>query len=266
MSRVAAACAVSMAAVLAGAPAAAAAWTWPVRGDVVTGYANAGGPYAAGQHRGIDVAAATGTPVVAAVGGTVRFAGVVGSSGLTVSVRTADGRFDTSYLHLETAAVRSGRAVAAGARVGTVGTSGRRSSGAPHLHFGVRLAGSRRYRDPLDFLPPRPGVRDAPRGVPVAAPAPIRVAPEPVRTPRLGPAPQPAPVPAFAPRPAPVLHPASARRPAGSRLGWAVACLALIAAAALLGGSARSGARRGSRSSIGARALLRHHADLLRQR
>src|SRR6476661_2119093 len=75
----------------------AAGWTWPVRGPVITPYRNGDDPYAAGQHRGIDVEAPVGSRVVAAVGGTVTFVGVVGSSGLTVSERSADGRFDLSY-------------------------------------------------------------------------------------------------------------------------------------------------------------------------
>ena len=210
------------------APAVADPWRWPVRGDVLTDFANAGGPYAAGQHRGIDVGAPTGTPVTAAVGGTVRFSGLVGSSGLTVSVRTADGRFDTSYLHLSTAAVRTGQAVGAGERIGAVGTSGRRSTTAPRLHFGVCDAGTRRYRDPLDFLPPAPGVREAPRPVPIAVRGPVRV----------GPAPQPVLAHRF-----PVSVPQRMPAAAPSRAGWAIACAALIAAAALAG-STGAGRRR----------------------
>jgi murein DD-endopeptidase MepM/ murein hydrolase activator NlpD len=225
----------------AAAPSVADTWRWPVSGDVLTDFANAGGPYAAGQHRGVDVGAAVGTPVTAAVAGHVRFAGLVGSSGVTVSVRSADGRFDTSYLHLSTAAVRAGQAVGAGERIGAVGTSGRPSTTAPHLHFGVRDAGTRRYRDPLDFLPPAPGVREAPRPVPIAVRGPVRV----------GPAPQPVRAHRF---PVQARQPASAAAP--SRAGWAIACAALICAAVLLG----------LRSSIGARAVLRHHTDLLRQR
>jgi murein DD-endopeptidase MepM/ murein hydrolase activator NlpD len=228
-------------ALLAVPSASADEWTWPVRGDVVTAYLNAGGPYAAGQHRGIDVAATAGTPVIAAMGGTVRLAGVVGSSGLTVSVRTADGRFDTSYLHLAATSVRAGQAVVSGERIGAVGTSGRGSAVSPHLHFGIRDAGTRRYRDPLDFLPPQPGVRELPRGVPVAVRGPVRV----------GPAPQPVRRHRFA---------VAARRvdpvPSPSRVPWAIACAALICAAVVLGW----------RSSIDPRAVLRHHADLLRQR
>lgn len=172
---------------LLGSPAAGASagWTWPVEGEVLTGYRNGDDPYAGGQHRGIDIAAEAGTPVAAAVGGTVRFAGVAGSSGLTVSVRTADGRYDTSYLHLADAGVREGDRVDAGQRLGSVGTSGRRSAERSHLHFGVRDAGSRHaYRDPLSFLPPvAPGPAPEPRGGPLPVPGPVPAAPAPVRDP-----------------------------------------------------------------------------------
>ena len=149
----------------------AGSWVWPVEGEVITGYRNGGDPYAAGQHRGIDIAATPGTPVVAAAAGIVRFRGVAGSNGLTVTIRTADGRYDTSYLHLSAAGVREGQELGAGERIGAVGTGGRRSAQAPHLHFGVRLAGTRHdYVDPLGLLAP-PG---APRPAePPRAPVPV---------------------------------------------------------------------------------------------
>jgi hypothetical protein len=213
-----------------------------VRGEVVSVFRTGPSPYAAGQHRGIDIEAAAGTPVVAASAGTVRFAGVAGSSGLTVSLRTADGRFDTSYLHLSAMAVRAGDTVTQGGTIGAVGSTGRPSAPTPHLHLGVRDAGTRHgYRDPLAFLPPPGGVGDLPR----LAPAPRHV---PVTVP-----------PAFERRRV------ARREPATARLGWAVACAGLILAAALTGGR-RLGAGGASRSSIGARAVLRHNADLLRQR
>jgi hypothetical protein len=201
-------------ALLAPASPAAAAWTWPLQGEVITGYRNGDDPYAAGQHRGIDIAAAVGTPVVAAAGGEVRFAGVAGSSGLTVSVRTDDG-FDTSYLHLGATMVRAGERLSAGQRLGVVGTSGVRSAAAPHLHFGVREAGSRHaYRDPLAFLPPlaAPGP-EPPAAVPAPAPAPA--------PPALAPAPRSAPTPGRLPAPrrvpgarrVPAPRPAPGRRP-----------------------------------------------------
>jgi Peptidase family M23 len=230
-------------------------WTWPLRGEVLTPYLSGGDPYATGQHRGVDIAGAIGEPVVAATAGSVRFAGPVGSSGLTIAIRTADGRYDTSYLHLSAARVSGGERVSAGQVVGAIGASGRRSAAAPHLHFGIRVAGSdRAYRDPLDFLPPLARVREGPRGVPVRVTAPIP----------LGPAPEPVPV----RRPVRWLRPVSVPRPepAGCGLGWpAVGAGCLVALAVLVGG-VRAAAARPARSSIGARAVLRHNADLLRQR
>jgi hypothetical protein len=169
-----------------------AGWVWPLHGEVITPYSNGDDPYASGQHRGIDIAGETGQPVVAAASGSVRFAGTAGSSGVTVGIRTLDG-FDTSYLHLSSVSVREGQSVQTGERIGAVGTSGTRSVERPHLHFGVRDAGSRHaYRDPLAFLPAAPPTRENP----LAAPAP-----------------EPAPAP-FAPAPAPVAVPKGRRAPA----------------------------------------------------
>ena len=190
---------------------AAPGWAWPVEGEILTAYRNGDDPYAGGQHRGIDIGAEAGAPVGAATGGTVRFAGVAGSSGLTVSVRTSDGTLDTSYLHLSAVAVREGDLVASGQRLGTVGTSGRRSVEAPHLHFGIRDAGSRHaYHDPLAYLPPAPRAAPEPPRVPVPVAEPVPVAPAPVR----------APVPVRVPAARRVRLPAGrrVRVPAGRRL------------------------------------------------
>jgi hypothetical protein len=128
----------------------AANWRWPVHGGVVTVFENDDArPYAAGMHRGIDIAAAVGTTVVAARAGTVTYAGPLGLSGNVVAVR--DGAYAVSYLHLGAVSVSRGERVAAGVRVGEVGLTGRRSVAEAHLHFGVRRAG--RYVDPLDLLP-----------------------------------------------------------------------------------------------------------------
>jgi hypothetical protein len=174
----------ALVAALTLAPPAAAAtdWAWPVRGDVVTPYKNGDDPYAAGQHRGIDIAAPVGTRVSAARGGRVTFAGVAGSSGLTVNVRTADGRYDVSYLHLSAAAAHEGDIVGRGDPIGAVGTSGTRSIEQPHLHLGVREAGDRHaYRDPLDFLPPpAPPATEEPPAAPAEATEPLVAPPAPV--------------------------------------------------------------------------------------
>ena len=135
----------------------------------------------------VDIAAPVGAAVVAARSGVVRFAGAAGHSGLTLGIRTADGRYDTSYLHLSAVSVRQGQRVAAGQRLGSAGTSGRPSSPRPHLHFGVRDAGSRHaYHDPLRFLS-RPARPRPPHRPPVPVGAPARPSPAPLAEPHHGP-------------------------------------------------------------------------------
>src|SRR3954454_24229992 len=159
-------------------------WTWPVRGQVLTQFHNGADPYAAGQHRGVDIAAPVGTPVLAATAGTIQYAGVVGSSGVTMSQRNDDGRYVLSYLHLSSLSVGRGEHVAAGAPLGAVGVTGRRSAPQPHLHFGVRVAAHRyAYLDPLRFLAPPPADKPAPRPVPVPVRAPTPVSPAAVPVP-----------------------------------------------------------------------------------
>jgi len=151
----------AVAAVLVGLPAAAPpaqaeqGWTWPVRGRVLTAYVNDNArPYAGGMHRGIDIAAQEGTPVLAARAGTVTYAGALGLSGIVVAVRSDDERHVASYLHLAAESVSRGEHVLAGERIGATGTTGRRSVTEPHLHFGVRLADVEdNYVDPLSLLP-----------------------------------------------------------------------------------------------------------------
>ena len=69
----------------------ALAWTWPQDGPVLQPFVLGGDPYAAGQHRGIDVAGPPGAAVRAPTSGTVSFAGFVPSGGRTVTIQTADG-------------------------------------------------------------------------------------------------------------------------------------------------------------------------------
>jgi murein DD-endopeptidase MepM/ murein hydrolase activator NlpD len=166
-------------------PSAASAqgdWQWPVRGEVITSYSNDNSkPYAGGMHRGVDIAAPVGAKVEAARAGAVSYAGNLGSSGLTVAVKTDDGTYATSYLHLSAIAVSRGEHVDGGQRLGAVGTTGERSAQQPHLHFGVRLADRDNfYIDPLTLLPPLPAAAAPTTPVPVSAPVPVRAAEQPV--------------------------------------------------------------------------------------
>lgn len=140
----------------AAAASGSGAWPWPLLGEVVTSYRNGSDPYAAGQHRGLDIAAPAGSPVLAIVEGHVSFSGRLPDGGETVTVRSGDGTWLVSALHLSERAVSRGARVRAGERLGSVGTSGKRSVSQPHLHLSVRRADTRAYVDPLTLLgPPR---------------------------------------------------------------------------------------------------------------
>src|SRR5437868_14835302 len=95
---------------LVAAPS-AAAWTWPVQGPVLQPFSYGSDPYAAGQHRGIDVGAPAGTGVIAPVTGTIAFAGTVPTSGKSVTIATADG-YSVTLTHLGTIDARRGDDVA----------------------------------------------------------------------------------------------------------------------------------------------------------
>jgi murein DD-endopeptidase MepM/ murein hydrolase activator NlpD len=132
------------------APSAGAtpSWGWPVVGPVIRVFDPPSTPFGAG-HRGIDIAAPVGTPVLAPAPGVVAFAGAVAGH-LFVTVDHGGGLTST-YSWVSAILVRKGDAVARGSAVALTGT-GHPGVDPPHLHFGVRLDGA--YVDPLRFLAP----------------------------------------------------------------------------------------------------------------
>ncbi len=100
-----------------------------------------------GYHSGLDIAAPRGTPVLAAAAGEVALAGDFFYTGNTVFLDHGLGLF-TAYFHLDSLEASQGQALAAGAVLGRVGSTGR-STGA-HLHWGVYLAGLK--ADPLSLV------------------------------------------------------------------------------------------------------------------
>lgn len=92
------------------------------------------------MHRGLDFAAPTGTPVMAAGDGIITYAGRRGSYGNFVHIRHAN-QYETAYAHLSGYAdgVKAGARVKQGEAIGYVGSTGR--STGPHLHYEIRFAG-----------------------------------------------------------------------------------------------------------------------------
>ena len=94
----------------------AGAWAWPAAGDVVQPFSfDPAHPYAAGQHRGVDIAGDAGSTVVAPEGGSVSFAGTVPTSGKSVTILTGDG-YAVTLTHLGLGPRHEGRSGCRGRR------------------------------------------------------------------------------------------------------------------------------------------------------
>jgi murein DD-endopeptidase MepM/ murein hydrolase activator NlpD len=144
---------VALALTLLGSPGAAArpgpAWIRPVPGAVVRSFRAPLTPYGPG-HRGVDFAAAPGTPVEAAGPGTVVFAGRIGPSSHVVVLHRPSG-WRTGYSFLAAVAVHKGERVRGGDVVGTSGGLGDGHGGAV-LHFSLRIGED--YVDPMMLFRP----------------------------------------------------------------------------------------------------------------
>lgn len=91
------------------------------------------------QHRGADIAAPIGTPVVAAGDGVVSYAGSMGGFGNVIMIThsTDGGIFTTVYAHLSKISVSTGQVVDKGSYIGAIGNTG--ASTGPHLHFEMHI-------------------------------------------------------------------------------------------------------------------------------
>ena len=138
----------SLLALCGGIAAADGALCWPLPGHTyischfgeVDAFDNAG-------HRGTDIPAPEGTPILAAHSGTVLVSGWNDSYGNQVLLDNGAG-LSTRYAHMTQAAVTAGEAVTAGQVIGYVGSTG--DSTGNHLHFEVMQGGIR--VDPLSLV------------------------------------------------------------------------------------------------------------------
>jgi murein DD-endopeptidase MepM/ murein hydrolase activator NlpD len=122
---------------------------WPAEGTVTCAFGwvsdDATGTYT--LHEGLDIAAATGTPVLAALGGVVKSVRRDSDYGWLVELDHGAG-LTTVYAHNESVLVREGETVRGGQELASMGATGLASGS--HVHFEVRCDGA--AVDPLPWL------------------------------------------------------------------------------------------------------------------
>ncbi|RMF68550.1 MAG: LysM peptidoglycan-binding domain-containing protein [Cyanobacteria bacterium J069] len=108
-------------------------YIWPARGVLTSGFGWRWGR----MHRGIDIAAPVGTPIVAAADGVVEFSGWnSGGYGYMIDIRHSDGS-RTRYAHNSRLLVRVGEQVDQGQHIAAMGSTG--YSTGPHVHFEIHV-------------------------------------------------------------------------------------------------------------------------------
>ncbi|MGB9607015.1 MAG: murein hydrolase activator EnvC family protein [bacterium] len=122
---------------------------YPLRGKLTSRFGMRTHPiyHITKMHTGIDLSAPSGTPIKAAAGGEVVYAGWWGGYGNVVIIDHGGG-ISTLYAHCSAIYVRKGQKVSQGEVIAAVGSTG--LSTGPHLHFEVRKNG--KPVDPLGYL------------------------------------------------------------------------------------------------------------------
>jgi murein DD-endopeptidase MepM/ murein hydrolase activator NlpD len=112
-----------------------------------------GAPRAGHTHEGQDVLARCGTPIVAARGGRVQYAGYQSAAGNYIVIDGRGTGYDMAYMHLrEPSLLREGEAVRTGQPIGVVGETG--DAVGCHLHFEIWTPpGWYEGGSPIDPLP-----------------------------------------------------------------------------------------------------------------
>ncbi|HBM80561.1 MAG: M23 family metallopeptidase [Clostridiales bacterium] len=122
----------------------------PVDGEITSAFGIRNNPVEPGSsemHGGIDIAASDGTPIKAAMGGTVENVGEDKSLGRMVKIKH-DGGLETVYGHCSEILVNKGQSVKQGDIIAKVGHTGNVTG--PHVHFEVIKDGTK--IDPLNEI------------------------------------------------------------------------------------------------------------------
>ena len=118
-------------------------WVWPAKGKLVTGFSDTS------NLKGIDIAGAAGSPVVASAPGRVVYAGTgLRGYGRLVIVKH-NGTYLTAYAHNRDIVVKEGQTVTRGQKIAEMGNT---DADQVKLHFEIRRQG--KPVDPLRYLPP----------------------------------------------------------------------------------------------------------------
>ncbi len=122
---------------------------WPARGLLTSGYGYRASPFTGEpeMHKGVDIAAPLGTPILAAADGVVSFAGFRGNYGNMVLLNHGQG-VETLYAHASTIVVRVGQWVKRGQIIARIGISGLATG--PHVLYEVLVDGA--AVNPLKYL------------------------------------------------------------------------------------------------------------------
>ncbi|MDR2796950.1 MAG: M23 family metallopeptidase [Treponema sp.] len=122
---------------------------YPIRGRLTSPFGWRNDPISGVRryHAALDLAAAMGTPIKAAMDGRVSSVGISSVYGKYIIISHANG-YQTMYAHMSATSVNQGATVSQGTKIGEVGSTG--YSTGPHLHFAIYKNG--RAVNPLDFL------------------------------------------------------------------------------------------------------------------
>lgn len=123
-------------------------YIWPTTGVLTSKFGGRTISIGSTNHKGIDIGNAAGTPVMAADGGLVIFAGKNGGYGNFVAIRHDNGAV-TRYAHMRKLLVEEGQRVAQGQQIGEMGRTGTATGN--HLHFEILPDGETRV-DPVGLL------------------------------------------------------------------------------------------------------------------